>query len=160
MARDSRVATWQKLAAAGASALVVAGALAAHFEGNRLRAYRDVGGVWTICHGSTHDVHAGQIATPDECRARLTADMRVAIDGVQRCIRRSMTNAQAASFADIAYNIGVVRFCRSSIASRFNAGDTKGACAALLWYDKADGRVLQGLRLRRQEEYKLCESGQ
>lgn len=148
--------TWHKLAVSGASALALASALAAHFEGNRLHAYRDVGGVWTICHGSTHDVHAGQVATPDECRARLTADMRVAIDGVQRCIRRPMTSAQTAAFGDLAYNIGITHFCRSSVTRRFNAGDTRGACAALLWYDKADGQVLRGLQRRRQEEYKLC----
>ena len=156
MARDSRVSNWSKLAAAGASALVVAGALAAHFEGQRLHAYRDVGGVPTICNGDTHDVHMGQVATPAECAERLRRQMGIALAGVRSCVHLPMTAGQMSAFSDIAYNIGVSRFCRSSIARKFNAGDTAGACRALLLYDKADGKVLRGLRLRRQEEYKLC----
>lgn len=160
MARESRVPNWTRLLVAGASASVVALAIAGHFEGRSLPAYRDIGGVLTICDGDTHNVRPGEVDTPSECDARLREQMAVADAGVGRCIRRPMSRGQRAAFDDAAYNLGVARFCRSSIARRFNAGDTKGACAALLWYDKADGRVLRGLRLRRQEEYKLCEAGQ
>ncbi|MDE2472702.1 MAG: glycoside hydrolase family protein, partial [Bradyrhizobium sp.] len=66
------------------------------------------------------------------------------------------TTKQLAAFGDLAYNIGVPRFCHSTIARRFNAGDTAGACAAIKWYVYAGGKRLPGLVKRREAEFKLC----
>ena len=50
----------------------------------------------------------------------------------------------------LSFNIGVVAFCRSTAARRFNAGDWRGGCDAFLAWNKArvggrlvvvDGRV-------------------
>lgn len=82
--------------------------------------------------------------------------MRVAVDGVEHCVKRPMTPRQEAAFGDLAYNVGVSRFCSSSVARKFNAGDTQGACDALLLYVKADGKVLKGLQRRRAQERALC----
>lgn len=71
----SRVKTWHKLAVSGASALAIATALAGYFEGNRLHAYHDVGGVPTICYGHTQGVAIGDTATPAQCTAQLRRDM-------------------------------------------------------------------------------------
>lgn len=152
--------SWRKLAASGASGLLIAGALAAHFEGERLTPYRDVGGVWTWCDGHTTGVKPGDVATHELCARLLSHDMSQADAGIARCIRRPMTNAQRGAFDDFAYNEGVGRFCRSTIVRRFNAGDVKGACAALLWYTKADRKTLPGLVKRRREEYGLCMMGE
>lgn len=51
--------------------LVLAAGVAAQHEGLRLHAYRDVGGVPTICYGDTHGVAMGQVATVAECKQRL-----------------------------------------------------------------------------------------
>lgn len=150
---------WRQLAASGASALVIATALAGWFEGRELHAYVDVGGVPTICYGHTGGVQPGDIATPAECEWLLTQDMRRARDGVLACVNRAMSNAQLAAFADLAYNIGTTRFCRSSVARRFNAGDIRVACAAIKLYDMADGHVMPGLVDRRSAEYELCMRG-
>lgn len=152
--------SWRKLAASGASGLLIAGALAAHFEGQRLNAYRDAGGVWTICQGHTAGVKPGDVATPEICARLKAEDTRAADQGVSRCIHRPMTNAQRGAFIDFVFNEGEGRFCRSTIVRRFNAGDVKGACAALLWYTKADRKTLPGLVKRRREEYGLCMMGE
>lgn len=159
MARESRVSTWSKLAAGGASALVVVVALGAHFEGQRLHAYRDVGGTPTICYGETHGVKPGQTSTPQECSAMLKARMALVKDRVDACIDKPMTAGQEAAFTDLAYNVGWPTFCRSSVARRFNAGDPAGACDSILRYDKAAGKVLPGLVARRRAERELCMHG-
>lgn len=41
-------------------------ALLAVFEGARLQAYQDSGGVWTIGIGHTKDVHAGMVITHEQ----------------------------------------------------------------------------------------------
>lgn len=148
--------TWRGLAASGASAIAIACALAGAYEGRRLSAYPDVTGIYTLCYGHTGGVHAGQAATPAECQRLLTADMQRATRGVQSCIRRPMTPGQEAAFSDFAYNLGWPTFCRSSIARRFNRGDTRGACDALMLYVHAGRQVLPGLVKRRSAERDLC----
>lgn len=147
---------WHRLVLSGASSLAIATAVAGWYEGRPLNAYADVGGVPTICYGHTGDVKADDTATPAQCEALLTSDMRKARDGAARCIAKPMTNAQGAAFSDLAYNIGVKAFCASSVARKFNAGDVPGACASIKLYNKANGKVLPGLVKRRATEYALC----
>ncbi|WP_372708615.1 glycoside hydrolase family protein [Klebsiella pneumoniae] len=42
---------------------------------------------------------------------------------------------------------------------RFNVGDHRGACNAMLMWDKAGGRKIAGLTRRREEERELCLKG-
>lgn len=152
----SRVKTWHKITLSGAATLALAAGIAKGYEGLRHHEYSDVGGVPTICYGHTGGVKRGQTDTQAQCNALLTRDMNHALEGVLGCLDRPMTQGQQAAFGDLAYNIGVPRFCRSSIARRFNAGDIKGACAAIKWYVYASGVRLPGLVRRRQSEYVLC----
>lgn len=154
--RVSRVRLWHKLALSGASSLAIATAVAGWYEGRPLHAYADIGGTPTICDGHTENVKIGDTATPEQCKQFLTADMAKARAGVDSCITKPMTNGQEAAFTDLAFNIGWPRFCRSSVARKFNAGDMAGACAAIKLYNKAAGKVLAGLTKRRASEYSLC----
>lgn len=131
------------------------------FEGMRLQAYIPVpGDVPTICIGETRGVRMGMRATKPECEAmlvrRLGADYAPAIE---RCVTREMGDDIYAAFLSLAYNIGTKRFCRSSVVHLWNADDRRGACDALLLYDRAGGRVLAGLVRRRRAERELCLKG-
>lgn len=57
------------------------------------------------------------------------------------------------------FNIGTGGFCRSTAARRFNAGNWRGGCDAFLMWNKAGGREVRGLTLRRQRERALCLKG-
>jgi lysozyme len=59
----------------------------------------------------------------------------------------------------LAYNIGVGAYCGSTARRRFNAGDYAGGCEALTWWNKAGGRPVRGLILRRNREAKVCREG-
>src|SRR5574337_539668 len=52
----------------------LAAVLIASFEGLRLTAYRDSGGVWTIGFGHTKDVTQGQTCTAEQAAAWLAED--------------------------------------------------------------------------------------
>lgn len=148
---------WQKLAASGACAVVIAAAVAGTFEGVRHQAYSDVGGVSTICYGHTHGVYPGMTATQAECKAWLTQDMRRADAGIQRCVRRDLTDSQRAAVDDLAYNVGVGAVCRSAMVRLINAGAKPDVwCKHILRYVYADGQVLPGLVKRRRAEYEIC----
>lgn len=44
-------------------------------------------------------------------------------------------------------------------ARRFNAGNWRGGCDAFLMWNRAGGRVVRGLALRRARERALCLKG-
>lgn len=134
-------------------------------EGLRRVAYNDPVGIPTYCFGETQHpdgrkVRLGDKATTEECKDLLAA--RVELDfipGVERCIKRPVSDTTKASFVSLAYNVGVDRFCASSIAVKWNAGDTMGSCNAFLLYTKARGIELPGLVKRRGQERELCMRG-
>lgn len=131
-------------------------------EGTRHQAYRDIVGVWTICTGDTEDVRPGQVASKAECEARLERQLIAHAEPVMRCVptlREDGRDHQRAAAVSLAYNIGTGAFCRSTAARRFNARDWRGGCDAFLMWNKAGGRVIRGLVLRRQRERAICLRG-
>jgi lysozyme len=150
------VPAWQKLAVSGASAAVIAAAVAGTFEGVRHKAYSDVGGVPTICYGHTKGVYPGMTATQAECKTWLTADM-AAHERYVRSIVGKQPDTRIAALADACFNLGDAG-CRK-ILDRIAAGNIRGGCDSLMLYDKAAGQVLPGLVKRRRAERALCLEG-
>ena len=60
----------------------------------------------------------------------------------------------------LAYNIGPGAFCGSTLVKRLNAEDYPGACREILRWNRAGGRVVQGLVNRREAEYRQCIGAQ
>lgn len=134
-------------------------------EGLRQYAYNDPVGIPTYCFGETQHpdgrkVRLGDKATTEECKDMLAERVeRDFIPGVERCVTRPVSDTTKAAFVSLAYNVGVERFCTSSIAGKYNAGDLLGSCDAFLLYTKARGIELPGLVKRRQQERALCLRG-
>lgn len=140
----------------GAAALIVAPFTASH-EGERHVAYLDPAKVWTICDGDTTDVRPGQRSDHAECMVRLDRQLAAHAQPVLRCTPGLKGHPyQIAAAIDLAYNIGGPAYCGSTVARRFNAGDWRGACDAMLAWVYAKGRKLPGLVKRRQDERALC----
>lgn len=139
--------------------IALASALASQYEGVRYVAYRDVGGVWTICYGHTRGVKPGDTATPAECRAWLAQDMPAAYAAVDRCITAPLTLGQASAFTDAAFNLGSQVVCGSTLQKLANSGHVVEACHQLPRWNHADGKVLRGLTSRRGDERDLCTEG-
>jgi len=129
-------------------------------EGTVYATYKDLGGVLTYCTGATEDAQWGKTYTPAECAAQLDRDLDRHATGIAKCILMDrLTDGQRVAFVDAAFNIGVTNFCSSSMARKANAGDMRGACDALLLWNRVGGREVAGLTKRRQRERELCLKG-
>ena len=127
-----------------------------------LRAYADIVGVWTICDGDTKGVRPGMVETREGCTERLERQLIAHAKPVLACVpglRHPSRENQLVASVSLAYNIGTAGFCRSTAARRFNAGNWRGGCDAFLMWDKAGGKRVRGLTLRRQRERALCLKG-
>ncbi len=127
-----------------------------------LRAYADIVGVWTICDGDTKGVRPGMVETEAGCVKRLERQLVNHAKPVLACVpalQDPRRQNQLVASVSLAYNIGTTGFCRSTAARRFNAGDWRGGCEAFLMWNKAGGRAVRGLTLRRQRERALCLTG-
>lgn len=125
------------------------------WEGKKNDPYKDIAGVPTVCYGETRVPMKKY--TDDECLSMLNNAVKEFSDGVIKCTPSLQGHPyQWAAATSLAYNIGTGNYCRSTVAKRFNAGDYKGACEAFKMWNKAGGRVSQGLVNRRNSEYNLC----
>ncbi|EHS7365714.1 glycoside hydrolase family protein, partial [Salmonella enterica] len=80
-------------------------------EGDRTHAYRDAGGVWTICKGLTHvdgkTVRKGMVLTPVQCDRLDREQEQKALALIDRIVKVSLTPPQKAGIASFcAWNIG------------------------------------------------------
>lgn len=125
-------------------------------------AYYDIVGVPTGCFGETENIRIGDRFTDTQCRAmlarRLTEDYRA---GLHRyfshdTIANRLTPHRDAAYVSLAYNVGIRGAGKSTATRRLNAGDIRGGCVALGWWNKAGGRVVRGLVNRRSDEVVMC----
>lgn len=154
-----------------AKALTVVGGLSVAaiggYEGLRLRSYQDVIGVWTYCYGETKNAKPGMKFTKAQCDDIFVERLEEFEREMRKCLVRpdSIPDKPYVAFLSLTYNIGWGKpggkggFCNSSVAKKANAGDLRGACDALLLYNRAGGKVVKGLTIRRQSERKLCLEG-
>lgn len=146
------------LAAMLAAVIALASTFIPSWEGNQPVGYWDIAGIATACEGHTGaDVVVGVRYSPAQCQAWLQSDVGKAAVGVDDCVSAPLKVYEWAAFTSLAFNIGVNRFCSSSIARKANAHDMAGACQAIELYVYAGGRRIEGLVRRRAGERELCE---
>lgn len=157
----SPAAKLRALSTVGAmSAAVIVGIapFVARWEGEEHKAYRDIGGVITICNGHTETARMGQVRTSEQCRSLLVADLITHADRIRPCVpEQTPLEVQEASLS-LAFNIGTDAFCRSTMARKLQTKDYAGACAELSRWVRVKGKVIPGLANRRAAERRLCES--
>lgn len=130
------------------------------FEGNRNVAYRDIGGVLTVCSGHTGpDVVVNKVYSPTQCANLTQQDAQKAAAGVLKASPHLLYHImQLAAAISFSYNVGVGTYDKSSVARDFNAGNFAVGCSDLLKYTNAGGVYSVGLADRRQKEYIICTS--
>ena len=144
--------------AAGALAVSAAGlGFIGGWEGKENDPYRDIAGVWTVCYGSTgaHVVPGGR-RTDAECLSLLDEDVDRFEAAVNRCTPVPKTQNQFDALVSLSFNIGEQAYCRSTLARKFNAGDTLGAADQFSAWSYAtingERRQVRGLLNRRLAE--------
>lgn len=124
------------LVLAGAPASVILDQFLNEKEGNSLTAYRDGGGIWTICRGATmidgKPVVKGMKLTQAKCDQVNAIERDKALAWVERNIKVPLTEPQKAGIASFCpYNLGPAKCFTSTFYAKLNAGDRKGACAEI-----------------------------
>jgi len=131
-------------------------ALIRQFEGCRLKAYKCPAGVWTIGYGWTHGVKPTDQWTQAQAEEMLVKGLNQYENAVQSAIgAHATTSNQFSALVSICYNIGAGNFVKSSMLRHHKAGDYAKAADAFLLWNKAGGKVLNGLTKRRQAERAL-----
>lgn len=137
-------------------AIALAAPMVAFYEGKENKAYLDPVNIWTVCYGSTKNVKKGDYKTDDECLALLAEDLVEHDKGMMKAIKVPINDYQHAAFLSFCYNVGV-KACTNSTAFKYlNNKQYVQACNELLRWNKAKGKVLNGLTKRREAEKAMC----
>lgn len=115
------------------------------------------GDVPTIGFGTTDGVRIGDSITPPRAVARALNDVQKFEGAIKRCVKVELHQYEYDAYTSLAYNIGPDAFCKSTLVRKLNARDYSGACSEIMRWNKAGGRVVQGLVNRRAQEFVLCE---
>jgi len=131
-------------------------ALTEKFEGLRLTAYQDSVGVWTIGYGHTGaDVKQGLTISEDQASVLLAADVAWAVTCVNKSVKSAINQNQFDALVDFTFNLGCNSLGSSTLLKMVNVGDFAGAAGQFIRWNKAGGKVLRGLTVRRQAEADL-----
>lgn len=126
------------------------------FEGLRLDAYQDSGGVWTIGYGHTSGVRPGQRITQAQADQFLREDSGWAQQAVRDMVKVPLTQKQFDALTSFTYNMGTGGFGNSSLLAKLNRGDYAGAQNEFrLYVHDSAGNRLEGLVRRRAAEAQL-----
>lgn len=135
-------------------------ALIKQFEGLELKAYVDPVGALTIGYGSTGPhVKPGMVITEAEAEDLLRDDL-ARFEKAVASMCPVATDNQFAAMVSLAFNAGAGEggFKTSTLRRKHNEGDHMGAAAEFARWNKAGGRVLNGLVRRRAAEAQLYRS--
>lgn len=125
------------------------------FEGLRLTAYQDQGGVWTIGYGHTGDVYQGETITQAQADNYLGIDLHHIENTIYLNVKISLNQNQFDALVSLIYNIGGGNFTKSTLLKLLNNSDFMGAGNQFLVWDKVGGIVNSGLAARRVAERQL-----
>ncbi|MEG5818345.1 lysozyme [Enterobacter hormaechei] len=135
-------------------------ALIKQFEGCKLTAYQDSVGVWTIGYGWTQPVdgkpiRAGMTIKQETAERLLKTGLVSYESDVSRLVKVGLTQGQFDALVSFTYNLGARSLSTSTLLRKINAGDYAGAADEFLRWNKAGGKVLNGLTRRREAERAL-----
>lgn len=131
-------------------------------EGEVLRAYRDVAGVWTIGVGLTAasgvvTPKAGMVITRAESRRLLASALK---SRYEPAVAAAMPGAPAHAFdGAVSFHFNTGAIARASWVKAWRDGDREATRSGLAAWNKAGGKVVAGLTKRRAREADLILDG-
>ena len=127
------------------------------FEGCKLNAYNDGGGVWTIGYGHTKGVSPGMSMTQAEVDDCLRQDLESFESYVEDAVQAALNDNQFSALVCFCFNVGPGSegFGGSTLLKRLNAGDYQAAANQFPVWNKVSGSPLLGLTRRRLAERSL-----
>lgn len=134
------------------------------FESLKLKAYPDPGTggePWTIGYGTTiypngEKVKKGDVITKEQAEKFLTYDIGVFENVINKHVNKYLNQNQFDALVSFIYNVGPTKFIKSTLLKKININpeDPLIYTEFQLW-NKASGKVLNGLKRRRKSEADL-----
>lgn len=130
------------------------------FEGKRLNAYYDGVGVWTIGFGTIKypngvRVKKGDTCTEAQAESYLKNDLVKFENAINRLVKVPLNQNQFDALSSFTYNLGETNLSSSTLLKKLNAKDYAGTADQFLRWNKAGGKVMNGLTRRREAEHNL-----
>lgn len=125
------------------------------FEGYSPKAYPDPatgGAPWTIGYGTTKGVKPGMIITAEQAEKMLRDDVAKFESGVSALLKVPTTQGQFDAMVSLAYNIGLGNFGKSTLLRKHNEKCYSCAAGQFPVWNRAAGKVMNGLTRRRNAE--------
>lgn len=131
------------------------------FEGYSSKAYPDPatgGAPWTIGYGTTKGVKPGMVITAEKAEKMLRDDVAKFESGVSSLVTAPTTQGQFDAMVSLAYNIGLGNFGKSTLLKKHNARCYTCAADQFRVWNRANGKVMNGLTKRRAAERQVYMS--
>tara|TARA_R100000951_G_scaffold99275_1_gene89556 strand:- start:1455 stop:1892 length:438 start_codon:yes stop_codon:yes gene_type:complete len=128
-----------------------------HFEGCRLEAYEDAVGVPTIAYGRIKDVKMGDSCTQAQAEAWLDEELHEYEGYINDAVTVALTQNQFDSLVSWVYNLGPSNLKSSTMLKVLNKEQYADVPEQIQRWNKAGGKVLEGLTKRRNAEALLFE---
>lgn len=132
-------------------------ALIKKFEGCELEAYKCSAGVWTIGYGHTKGVEEGMTITKDQAEEMLLEELVEYEKAVEEAVHNQLDQCMFDALVSWTYNLGPTNLNSSTMLKVLNAGEYDEVPAQIKRWNKAGGKVLEGLVRRREAEALLFE---
>lgn len=126
------------------------------WEGVRLTAYQDSGGVWTIGYGHTQGVYQGMTITQAQAENYLKQDIQSHVAYMKNVVKAALNQNQFDALASFHFNVGAyVLQNNTTLLSYLNNRQWQNAVSEMKKYIKVGNVVNQGLVNRRNDEGNL-----
>lgn len=127
-----------------------------HFEGLRLKAYKDPIGIWTIGYGHIKLAKEGMVITEREANAMLEHEIEE-YEGYINKRNLCLNQNQFDALVSWVYNLGPANLVSSTLLKRLNSNDYWDVPKQIKRWNRGGGKVLAGLVRRRNAEALLFE---
>ena len=132
-------------------------ALIKKFEGCKLESYLCAANVPTIGYGSTKDIEMGMTISQERAEELLQKDLEVYEDAVIKAIDVPLHQHQFDALVSWTFNLGGANLNASTMLKVLNNGAYEDVPHQIKRWNKAGGKVLEGLTRRRLAEALLFE---
>lgn len=126
-------------------------------EGCKLTAYQCPAKIWTIGYGSTFykdgkKVKQGDTISQNQADTLFDTILEKFEKDVKKLIKVKINDNQFGAIISFAYNLGIANLKSSTLLKKINANDFFEASQEFMKWNKAGGKVLNGLTIRRKKE--------
>ena len=127
------------------------------FEGCELEAYQCSANVWTIGYGHTKDVEKGDTITKEEAEQMLVDELHEYENYINKYVNVALSQNQFDALVSWVYNLGPANLKASTMLKVLNDGKYEEVPYQMKRWNKAGGKVLDGLVRRREAEALLYQ---